>query len=179
VSASDSVEFEKYDALLRAGEIPDSWRPLLADADPSLLLIMMWAGRLARRIEAFYQQALRPHGLQYSDYTVLSILRLTGPLSPTNLNRTLAITAGGLTKSIDRLERGALVRRTPDPDDGRGTLVTLTAKGRRTAARVFAGDLEAHQEMFRNLSGAARGRVASALRELLDAFETTGERSEE
>jgi hypothetical protein len=36
-------------------------------------------------------------------------------------NRHLAITPGGLTKSIDRLEAARLVRRAPDPDDGRGT----------------------------------------------------------
>ena len=42
------------------------------------------------------------------------------------------------------------------------------------ASRVFAGDLEAHEEMFQELDGAARRRMASALRELLDVFEAPG-----
>jgi DNA-binding MarR family transcriptional regulator len=167
----ETLEFAKLEARLRSGEIPVSWRPAVAEADPATVLIMMWAGRLSRRVEAFYQQVLRPHGLQYSDYALLSLLRFSGSMSPKNLNRYLAITSGGLTKSIDRLEAGRLVRRTPDPDDGRGTLVVLTKKGERLVARVFGADVQAHERLFRRLSGSDRKRIAGALRELLDAFE--------
>ena len=72
-----TAEFAKLEARLRRGEIPDSWRPALAEADPATVLIMIWAGRLSRRVEAFYQQVLRPHGLQYSDYALLSLLRFS------------------------------------------------------------------------------------------------------
>ena len=92
-------------------------------------------------------------------------------MSPKNLNGYLAITSGGLTKSIDRLEAGRLVRRTPDPDDGRGTLVVLTKKGERLVGQVFDADVEAHERLFRGLSRSDRKRIATALRELLDAFE--------
>ena len=173
----DPIELHDLDASLRAGRIPDSWQSLTGAADPSILLIMMWAGRLGRRVEAFYQHILRPHGLQYCDYAVLWMLRFSGPLSPKKLNTFLAITAGGLTKSIDRLEQRGLVRRTADPDDGRGTLVVLTRKGERGFAGVFGDDLQAHQEIFRGLGRSDRKRIASALRELLDVFEgAEGER---
>lgn len=170
-----TAELAKLEARLRRGEIPVSWRPALTGADPATVLIMMWVGRLSRRVEAFYQQVLRPHGLQYSDYALLSLLRLAGSMSPKNLNRYLAITSGGLTKSIDRLEVGRLVRRTPDPDDGRGTLVVLTKKGERLVARVFGADIQAHEDLFRELSGSDRKRIAGALRELLDAFEDSAD----
>ena len=171
MSRVEPLEFAKLEARLRRGEIPVSWRPALAGADSSTALIMMWAGRLSRRVEAFYQGVLRPHGLQYSDYALLSLLRFSGSMSPKNLNRYLAITSGGLTKSIDRLEAGRLVRRTSDPDDGRGTLVVLTKKGERLVGQVFDDDVQAHEELFRGLSGSDRKRIAGALRELLDAFE--------
>jgi DNA-binding MarR family transcriptional regulator len=166
-----TAEFAKLEARLRRGEIPASWRPVLTGADPATVLVMMWAGRLSRRVEAFYQQVLRPHGLQYSDYALLSLLRFSGSMTPKNLNRYLAITSGGLTKSIDRLEAAQLVRRTPDPDDGRGRLVALTRKGERLVGKVFDADLQAHEHLFRGLSGSDRKRIAVALRELLDAFE--------
>jgi DNA-binding MarR family transcriptional regulator len=159
--------------VLRRGKLPRSWRPQLSGADPATVLIMMWAGRLSMKVQAFYQNTLRPHGLQYSDYAVLCILRFFGPLSPKALNRTLAITSGGLTKSIDRLEKTRLVRRSPDPNDGRGVLVSLTGKGRRRAARSFAEDLEAHERLFAKFARADRKRIAAALRDLLDAFEGT------
>jgi DNA-binding MarR family transcriptional regulator len=92
-------------------------------------------------------------------------------MSPKNLNRYLAITSGGLTKSIDRLETSRLVRRTPDPDDGRGTLVVLAKKGERLVEQVFGADVQAHERLFQGLSGLDRKRIAGALRELLDAFE--------
>jgi DNA-binding MarR family transcriptional regulator len=171
MSRAATAELAKLEARLRRGEMPASWRPAFAGADPATVLIMMWAARLSRRVEAFYQQVLRPHGLQYSDYALLSLLRFSGPMSPKRLNRYLAITSGGLTKSVDRLEAGRLVRRTSDPDDGRGTLVVLTKKGERLVARVFDLDVQAHEHLFRGLSGPDRKRIAGALRELLDAFE--------
>jgi len=171
LQAPDSVEFEKLDAQLRAGEVPECWRSLLGGEHPSILLIMMWAGRLGRRVEAFYQQVLRPYGLQYSDYALLSMLRFSGPMSPKQLNAFLAITPGGLTKSIDRLERGKLARRSADPADGRGTLVALTRKGERTFGEAFGDDLEAHRELFQDLRVSDQKQIATALRELLDAFE--------
>ena len=167
----EPMDFVKLDARLRRGEIPASWRPVLAGADPATVLVMMWAGRLSRRVEAFHQKVLRPHGLQYSDYALLSLLRFSGPMSPKNLNRSLAITSGGLTKSVDRLAARRLVRRTPDPDDGRGTLVVLTKKGERLVGQVFGADVQAHERLFHGLSGSDRKRIASALRELLDTFE--------
>lgn len=174
MATSNSSDLRNLDALLRAGEVPEAWEASLEACDPATLLIMMWAGRLARRVEAFYKQMLRPHGLQYSDYSLLFMLRLSGPLSPKNLNRYLAITAGGLTKTIDRLESGGLVRRSPDPDDGRGTRIVMTKKGEATVTKVFAGDIDAHEALFAGLDGKARRRIALALRELLDAFEEGG-----
>ena len=159
------------DRQLRRGVVPDGWLPALEGCDPSTILIILWAGRLSRRVDAFYQEALRPHGLQYSDYAVLSLLRFLGVMSPKRLNAYLAITSGGLTKSIQRLEKKELVRREPTPEDGRGTLVSLTKKGRRTVTRIFTEDVRALDDLLRDRSSADRKRIAAALRELLDAFE--------
>jgi len=37
--------------------------------------------------------------------------------------------------------------------------------------RVFSEDVQAHEELLRDVSSAGRRRIASALRDLLDAFE--------
>jgi DNA-binding MarR family transcriptional regulator len=92
-------------------------------------------------------------------------------MSPKRINVSLAITSGGLTKTIQRLESKRLVRREPDPDDGRGTLVSLTKQGERIVMRVFSEDVRAHEYLLCDLSSAGRKRIASALRDLLDAFE--------
>jgi DNA-binding MarR family transcriptional regulator len=164
-------DLAEIDLKLRRGEVPEGWMHAVEGSDPSTLLIMIWAARLSRRVDAFYQEALRPYGLQYSDYAVLFLLRLSGPMAPTRLNAHLAISSGGLTKTIQRLEQQKLVGREPDPDDGRGTLISITKEGERRVARVFADDVSAHEDLLRDLSRTDRKRIASALRDLLDVFE--------
>jgi DNA-binding MarR family transcriptional regulator len=43
----------------------------------------------------------------------------------------LAITVGGTSKLVDRIEACGHCRRRPDPDDGRSSIIELTAAGRR------------------------------------------------
>ena len=164
-------DLEALEAGLRRGEIPQGWMPAVEGCDPSTLLITMWAGRLSRRVDAFYQEALRSGRLKYSDYAVLSLLRFSGGMSPKRLNAYLAITSGGLTKTIQRLEKRKLVRRQPDPQDGRGTLMFLTKKGERLIVQLLSEDVEAHERLLGELSSADRKRIAVALRELLDVCE--------
>jgi DNA-binding MarR family transcriptional regulator len=166
-------DIETLENRLRGGEVPKAWMPSKEGGDPNTLLIIMWAGRLSRRVDAFYQEALRSSDLKYSDYAVLSLLRFSGPMSPKELNAYLAITSGGLTKTIQRLERKGLVAREEDPDDGRGTVISLTKVGERLIIRLFAEDVEAHEDLLSDLSVAQRKRIVVALRDLLDAFETT------
>jgi DNA-binding MarR family transcriptional regulator len=169
----EPADFRKLDEDLRRGKVPSNWTSDVEGADPSTVLIMMWAGRLSRRVDAFYQKALRRHGLKYSDFSVLSILRFSGAVSPKQLNTTLAISSGGLTKAIQRLERKGLVKRAPDPEDGRGTLLSLTAKAERLIVPIFKENIEVHEKLFHGLSPRDRKRIASALRDLLDTFEET------
>jgi MarR family 2-MHQ and catechol resistance regulon transcriptional repressor len=164
-------EFDKLDGELRRGEIPSNWMPGLENVDPSTLLIIMWAGRLSRRVDAYYQEALREHSLQYSDYSVLCLLRFSGAMSPKQLNQFLAITSGGLTKTIQRLEKEKLVRREADPDDGRGTRISLSKKGEKVFEKVFTHDAQAHEQLFQGLSKTDRKRIAKSLRDLIDVFE--------
>ena len=164
-------DLRSLDRQLRRGKVPDGWLPAGENSDPNTVLVIMWAGRLSRRVNAYYQEALRSYGLRYSDYAVLSLLRFSGAMSPKRLNAFLAITSGGLTKAIQRLESKQLVRREPDSEDGRGTLLSLTKQGERTVLRIFSEDVRAHEDLLRDLSSTGRKRIASALREVLDAFE--------
>lgn len=68
----------------------------------------------------------RSQNLQGTDYSCLSYLVERGsPLSPKDLITHLGVTSGAVTGIVDRLERQGYVRRAPNPDDRRGTLVSL------------------------------------------------------
>jgi DNA-binding MarR family transcriptional regulator len=72
-------------------------------------------------------------GLALSDYEVLLHLGRAdgGRRRMADLASSVLLTASGTTRAVDRLERDGLVRRSPDPADGRATFVSLTAAGRR------------------------------------------------
>jgi DNA-binding MarR family transcriptional regulator len=91
---------------------------------------------------------LRPLGLTFARYELLMLLTFSsrGVLPLGKISERLQVNAASVTNAVDRLEAGGLVVRSANPDDGRGTLASLTAAGRRLATeattemnhRVFA-----------------------------------------
>jgi DNA-binding MarR family transcriptional regulator len=79
-------------------------------------------------------------GLTFADYLVLGVIRRSPDQrsAPTAIAGVLGRTTGGMSLALDRLEVAGLVRRTPDPTDGRRVVVALTAAGTRLATTVNA-----------------------------------------
>ena len=81
------------------------------------------------------------------------------------LNQHLLITQPSVSRLVDRLVRRGLVVKTPETDDGRGTLVTLTDQGyelfRRTAVKHA-------QAIHRRVSSALSPDELATLRQLSD-----------
>ncbi len=80
-------------------------------------------------------------------------------------------TSGTTSFRIDRLESQGLVRREPDPDDGRGVFVTLTKKGLRLVDAVAPAHLTNEEQLLGALSIAERATLVLLLRKLLLSFE--------
>jgi DNA-binding MarR family transcriptional regulator len=159
---------------LRRTRLPERWRSELGRVDEDTVLIMAGLARLSRTIDEVYRADLHSFGLTFSEYTALHTLRIEGPpyrMSPSRINEALALSSGGVSKTIDRLESAELVRRMPDPNDGRGVLVALTARGRKLAAKIFDAGLAKYTQTIEGLSGPERRRLVESLGKLLDAFE--------
>jgi DNA-binding MarR family transcriptional regulator len=79
-------------------------------------------------------------GLTFADYLVLGVVRRSPDQrsAPTAIANTLDRTTGGMTLTLDRLERSGLLRRSRDPHDGRRVVVELTPTGARVAMSVNA-----------------------------------------
>jgi DNA-binding MarR family transcriptional regulator len=67
--------------------------------------------------------------LGFSSLSVVHTLSRQGPMRLTALTATEQLTQPAITSLVSRLERDGLVKRRPDPSDGRAVLVTLTAAG--------------------------------------------------
>ena len=76
---------------------------------------------------------LRPYGITFSRFEALVLLTFSqrGSLPLSKIGERLQVHATSVTNVIDRLEAAGLVRREPNPRDGRGTLAR--GRGRSTA----------------------------------------------
>lgn len=73
-----------------------------------------------------------------TDLTAMQHLIVAGALTPTTLAQRLGLSSGAITTVIDRLEGLGHVRRTPNPDDRRGTLVVpVPASVGRAMSRII------------------------------------------
>jgi DNA-binding MarR family transcriptional regulator len=110
---------------------------------------------------------LRPYGITFSRYEALVLLTHArrGALPLSKIGERLQVHATSVTNVIDRLEAAGLVRREPNPRDGRGTLAVITAAGREVAHKATA-ELNAARFGLRALSAEDLAQVFAVLRRL-------------
>lgn len=75
--------------------------------------------------------------VQPNDFAVLSAIRAFQPITPSRLAALLGMPPTTLSSYLRRLEGRRLVRRRPNPDDGRSSLLEVTKTGDRQAVSAF------------------------------------------
>ncbi|SEF76234.1 MarR family winged helix-turn-helix transcriptional regulator [Billgrantia desiderata] len=121
------------------------------------------------RLQVFFKS----HGLQAGEFDVLATLRRAGPpyrLGPTQLFETLMISSGGMTSRLDRLEKAGLIVRSPNPEDRRGTLVSLTDKGLALMERMIPEHVQNEAKMLAALSREEQETLSELLGKLLEGL---------
>jgi DNA-binding MarR family transcriptional regulator len=100
----------------------------------AITAIMRTQQILVARIEA----VLKPFGLTFARYELLALLSFarSGALPMNKASALLQVHPTSVTNAVDRLEKAALVVRSPHPTDGRTTLIELTSEGRTLAKRA-------------------------------------------
>jgi DNA-binding MarR family transcriptional regulator len=91
-------------------------------------------GRLVRRLRA----EAAAEGLTWSQGAVVTRLESAGGMTSAELARAEGVRPQSMSATVAMLEAEGLVRRAPDPTDGRRVVLTLTDAGRaaRTQARA-------------------------------------------
>jgi len=124
-----------FDPIERAAQIwGDRFGP--ADAMAAVTSIM----RAQQILLAGLDGLLRPYGLTFARYEALVLLAFSrrGALPLRVIGERLMVHPTSVTNTVDRLERDGLVRRRPNPRDGRGTLAEITPSGRDVVTRSTA-----------------------------------------
>ncbi|MBM9503730.1 MarR family winged helix-turn-helix transcriptional regulator [Actinacidiphila acididurans] len=75
---------------------------------------------------------VRPYGLTFARYEALVLLTFSqaGELPMSKIGERLMVHPTSVTNTVDRLVTAGLVAKRPNPNDGRGTLASITDKGR-------------------------------------------------
>ena len=151
-----------------------AWQAERPDLDVQPLHVLSRVSRLARHLDLARRTSFTSHGLETWEFDVLAALRRQGPpyqMTPGALLRATLVTSGTMTNRIDRLAEAGLVRRSPDPRDRRGVLVTLTNLGRAKADDALADLLGRERELLAALDAADQQTLAELLRTLLVPFD--------
>jgi DNA-binding MarR family transcriptional regulator len=154
--------------------ILSQWAQERPDLDLAPVAVIARLGRVTAYIDAGVNARLGEFGLTRSSWDVLAALRRAGPpyrLAPTDLYRALMRTSGAITHRLAGLERTGLIRRTPDPEDGRSLLVELTPEGLSLTDRAAPAHLDNERMLLAALNATEQAQLAALLRKLLAAFE--------
>jgi len=150
-------------------EMLRQWQRERPDLDTSGMTVVLRILFLAGLYDERLKSALEPVGLAPWEFDVLSALLRSDAgsgLSPTELCRYAQLTSGAMTNRIDRLAKRGLVRRRPNPEDGRSTLVLLTAKGRRLVDEIIDARMADAKDCVRTLRAGECLELARLLRRL-------------
>lgn len=154
---------------MRTDEEPGEVESLIASEYVTLVgLLFECAARLEQRLDAEMQQS---GNVAISTFEVLIRLLRTPShqLRLTDLGRQLAITTGGVTRLIDRLETQHLVERVRISSDRRAVYARLTSEGREAAIRTLPGHIDDLRRTFAPLGSEQREHLEAALRVLRDS----------
>jgi DNA-binding MarR family transcriptional regulator len=75
---------------------------------------------------------VKPYGLTFARYEALVLLTFSkaGELPMSKIGERLMVHPTSVTNTVDRLVSAGFVAKRPNPNDGRGTLASITDKGR-------------------------------------------------
>jgi DNA-binding MarR family transcriptional regulator len=94
---------------------------------------------ISQQLSALLSRALADAPLTPDEFAVYSVLKWTGPTTPTRLAADLGMRASTMSHYLRRMtDRGHLDRR-PNPNDGRSSLVALTGAGHQVTEDCFPG----------------------------------------
>jgi DNA-binding MarR family transcriptional regulator len=153
-----------------------AWKRERPDADLSPLAILSRITRISRHLDLARRDAFAD--LDTWGFDVLAALRRAGDphtLSPSQLMQETMVSSGTMTNRLDRLEELKLITRQPDPSDGRGSLVTLTALGMKKVDVALDQLIKNERAFLTDLSKSEQAELADLLSRLAANFDITSE----
>jgi DNA-binding MarR family transcriptional regulator len=152
------------------------WRATRPELEIEPIAITARLARLQAVLSPRLETVFARYGMRGADFAVIATLtRLAAEsVSQRRLASELGLSAGTVSLRIDRLVQRGLAERRPDPDDGRGALVSLTDRGRELFEACAPEHLANAHELLAGLSEPERDQLGQLLGRLLYTLEDPG-----
>jgi len=108
--------------------------------------------------------------LSFTQFLILKKLAHLGPMSASNLARTVELDGGAMTRQLDQLERKGYLRRCPHEQDRRALRIELTEAGAAQSQQLFDCSARVLDAAQRSLSETERTRLHDYLTRVLQAL---------
>ncbi|MET8833025.1 MarR family transcriptional regulator [Micromonospora sp. NPDC004540] len=114
--------------------------------------------------------------LDRAAYVILRHLAGAGPQNVSALATKLNLDGSTVTRQVSAMQRDGLIARTPDPADGRGTVISPTPAGLQRMAAVRAARTRLYGDILAAWSPDDRESLADLLHRLNEALESRNRR---
>lgn len=128
--------------------------------------LCLHAQRAARALARRFDTAFRPLEITNGQFSLMMALNRPAPPGNGEVAALLAMDRTTLTAALKPLERRGLVKVLPNPQDRRGRLLALTAKGRRLLARALPIWIDTHAAVEAEIGGKGPEALREGLRAL-------------
>lgn len=160
------------------GSAPDFWTfvqiaqrriPEVApDADVDATRTLLTLNRASDLITYDLESSIhRPLGSSWSGFRLLYVIWLAGPMEASKAARLTNMSRASVSNLIATLVQREMLVRTADPDDKRAVTLSLSAKGRETAERIYALQNQREAEWVAALSTRERATLVHLLEKVL------------
>ena len=122
--------------------------------------------RAARAFAHRLAMEIRPAGVGIGQWAVLMFLWARDGMSQAELSRLVAIEPPTMVRTIDRMVRDGLVTRSPDPNDGRAVLISLTDRGRALRDDLVPRAVAVNEAALARLTAREAAMLPGILRKL-------------
>jgi DNA-binding MarR family transcriptional regulator len=162
---------DELDAMLEV------WAREIPNLDPLTEGIVERIEHLAKAFDRSLEETLAASGLDRRSFKVLAKLRAVGPpyrRSAGQLAERMRLSSGAMTNRLDQMEAAGWVRRLPDPNDRRGTLVEPTEEGHAVWVRTAGTQAIREAKISSALDATDRVELNRLLRALMRGFPPEG-----
>lgn len=136
--------------------------PARLTSKPSWLL-----GQVAAHAQRLATDAFTSVGAHGYHYRLLAALAEFGPASQADLGRRAAMDRSDVVAALNDLAAQSFVDRTPDPNDRRRNIVTITPSGTRQLQRIDRAIERVQDDLLAPVSADDRRNLARLLTEVL------------